>query len=121
MAAGKFNDIIEKKATYRRSFQLFRSFVEIGSDDNVPVDLSGLSSSDVLCKLRKKLTDTSALISFTTSIVDPANGIIEISLTAAQTSSLNFDNAAWDLFVVWSPSETEKFLEGNMTLIKAAS
>lgn len=120
MAAGKFNDLIEKKATYRRRFQLFRSYVE-GADDNVPVDLTGRSSSDILCKLRRKLTDSSALISFTVAIIDAAEGIIEISLTAAQTASLNFDNAAWDLFVVWSSTDTEKFLEGNMTLVKAAS
>jgi len=118
MAAGKFNDIIEKKADYTRQIQLFATYIAKDDVGNVPINLT---AATITAKLRKKLTDPSPLISFTTSIVDAANGLLEISLTSAQTSSLNFDVAAWDLFVTFPSGKVEKFLEGNMVLQKAAS
>lgn len=121
MAAGKFNDIIEAKATYKREFSLYRRYY--GKDDpaNVPVDLSLVSIDNILCGIKRRITDADPLIRFNVTMVDPVNGKIAIGLTPAQTSLLNFDSAPWDLFVVWKVGDVEKFLEGNMTLSKAAS
>ena len=113
MAAGKYNIIIQKKATFARKFKIYTTYVAEGSADNVPVDLTGCTVSS---KIKRKVDDTSAIITFDTAVTDAENGEFELRLTAAQTASLSFDRGVYDVLVTYADTTVDKVLEGTVVL-----
>ena len=64
----------------------FSSNVTLAGNDGAAFDLTGHS---VEAKMAKGYESTKTRITMTTSVANPATGIITLSLTAAQTSALD--------------------------------
>jgi hypothetical protein len=64
----------------------------LDSDGNV-VDLTGYTA---LAQVRKNKADTSVTTTFTVTL-GGTNGTIRLQLTSAQTRSLSFERAFWDI------------------------
>lgn len=118
MSAGKYNIEIEKKATFSRDFVVYSTYISAGNVGNVPLDLTGATVS---AKIKRKVTDSAALISFTAAVVDAAAGTFRLSLTAAQTASLAFDVGVYDVLITFPSGTVVKFIEGNVVLGKTVS
>lgn len=69
---------IDQYATFRCDFTLL-------TPSGSPINLSGYTW---VAQLRVAKSDTLALASFTVTVLDAVNGIVEISLTAAQVTSM---------------------------------
>ncbi len=107
MSAGRYNIDIEQGATFQRSMTLdeYDSDTETMED----LDLSGYTFSGML---RQEKEDTSAMIAFTIVITDAALGAIQVSLTAAQTSTLPAGTAYYDIEMTRDSGEVIRILEG---------
>lgn len=72
--------------------------LEINQGATYTLDIAGIKKADgtnlditgyqVRAQVRRRLSDTSVLVAFTTAIVTPAIGACRLSLTAAQTTAL---------------------------------
>lgn len=118
MAAAKHNIIIEKKATFTKDFQLFSTYLGKDNVGNVAINLTGAT---VACKIKKKITDSAAVITMDTAIVNALQGRFRISLSAAQTASLSFDTGVYDILVTFPSGTVEKFIEGTVVLDRTVS
>ena len=118
MSAGKYNIEIEKKATYNKVFTYYSTFVADGDAGNVVYDLTGCT---IVAAIKKAITDTSTILSFTTSIVDAEAGKFSISLSPAQTSSIAFDKGVYDIRVTFPGGDSFRVLEGNVVVSKGVA
>jgi hypothetical protein len=119
MAAGKYNIIIEKKATFRKVFTLYTTYLGEGNAGNVPLNLENAS---ITAKIKKKETDASAVITFTSGLVsDGTDGKFKIELSAAQTAALAFEVGVYDVLVTFPTGDVVKYVEGNVVLDKTVS
>ena len=121
MEAGKQNLIVNKKASFRFDFYVLSAYNKALPVDDVgqtPVDLTGCT---IIAKAKKFITDTSNLFSFTATIPTPAKGHCRLELTAAQTASMVWDTGFWDVFITFPSGDVIKYLQGTITLDKAAS
>lgn len=82
MSAGRYDLTIEQGATL--SIPMIWQ-----NEDGTAVNLSGYTLAG---KIRRKVTDPSALVSFTITVTNAANGAFTVSLTATQTGSLPISN-----------------------------
>jgi len=84
-----------------------------GSQTNAPKDLSGYSASAQL----KKTYSSSSAVSFASTISDPEQGVIQISMDASVTSGIKPGRYVYDVKVS-SNLETLRVIEGTV-LVRA--
>jgi len=121
MEAGKLNIIINKKATFRQRVYLLQTYDPLLPVDDplqVPVDLTNAVAT---AKVKKKITDTAIVIALDATIPEPTKGYVDLYLSPAQTSSLNFETGVWDLFIAFGLGDVVKYLEGSVVLDKAVT
>lgn len=76
-----------------------------------PLDLS---TATILSKIKSKLADSTALLSFTVALVtDGTDGKFTISLTYAQTAALTVSKAVYDVEVTIG-TERKKYIKGQI-------
>ena len=77
-----------------------------------PINLSG---SGVLSQAKKSFTGNAA-ITFSTTIVDPINGLIYLSIDAANTISVPAGTLVYDVLVQDPQNNITRVLEGRLFL-----
>jgi hypothetical protein len=102
MAVYVSNIVIEQGFDFDTSFQLE------DSRTNSFLDLSGSSSSATL----KKTYSSSSSVSFASTISNPLIGIISISLTANQTTTLKPGRYVYDVKIITESGKELKAVEG---------
>ena len=111
MAVAAVNIVIEQGFSFSTNFEL-----ESTSTD-LPMNLTGYG---VTAQIRKTYTSSSS-VSFASSITTPSNGVISISLTAAQTAALKPGRYVYDVLIqsggLGSSSDKVKAIEG-MALVR---
>lgn len=117
MEAGKFNILIEKKATFRQDFFLYSQYDKIAGTGTA-IDLTGATVS---AKIKQRETDTSAILTFNANVISAADGQIRIELTPAQTASIGWTSGIYDILVTFPSGDVVKYIEGNVTISRTAS
>lgn len=115
MQAGKANLTISKKASFEYTFYVLDVYdkTKLPNDPaQTPVDLTGCTA---VALVKDKVGGTT-LATFTVAFPNPTLGEVKLSLTAAQTTSLNFKTGVWDIFITFPSGKVEKYLEGNVVL-----
>lgn len=115
MSAGKQNLEIEKKASFEYTFYVLSAYNKAlppNDPGQTPVDLTGCTG---VASVKDKVGGTT-LISFVVTFPNPSIGQVMLSLTAANTSSLNFKTGVWDIFITFPSGKVEKYLEGSVVL-----
>lgn len=103
MAVYVSNIVIEQGFDFNTSFQLE------DTRSNSLLDLSGSSS---LATLKKTYTSLSS-VSFASTITSPLEGIVSISLTANQTTSLKPGRYVYDVKLITQGGKELKAVEGS--------
>ncbi len=84
---------------------------------NTPV---GLSNYTARLQVKRKITDTEAVLTLTTEnggiILDNVYKTITLKATAQQTALLNFNSAVYDLELIDGSGKVYRFAEGSLTL-----
>lgn len=110
MSAGRYDFEIPQGTTFSRAFT-YRD-----SEGN-PFDLSGAS---IELKAYRTITSDAIVLDASTAggeITVGSDGQFELSLTAAQTSALNFETTAYyQLEVTFQDGTVKRPLEGNIAL-----
>jgi hypothetical protein len=107
MAAQNYDLDIEQGSAFKLELQLKQP-------DGEPLNLSGCTAAS---QIRKSARSKNPIIDFTCEVVAPtADGIILISLTHDQTSSLSFSNALYDIEVTFATGEVRRLLMGSVRL-----
>ena len=107
------NIVIEQGYEFETTFQLQ------DTRTNTPLVLSGIGTTDGATAQIRKSYASSKAVSFGSSILDTDNGLITISLTAAQSSALKPGRYVYDVKLTNSTSGKEyKAVEGN-ALVRA--
>jgi hypothetical protein len=114
MAAAKLTLTIEQGATFQMSLTLKNS------STGAALDLT--SWSNFRGQVRKSASDSAVLASFTISRNSPAtDGVLNISMAAADTLGLPPDNLAYDIFATDGNSTTLKLMEGAVIVDPAVT
>lgn len=121
MEAGKQNLIINKKASFEFDFYVLDVYNPALAPDDVGQTPRNLTGCTIDAKAKRKITDTSTLFTFTSSLPTPAKGHCRLALTASQTSSMAWETGVWDVFITYPSGKVEKILEGNLVLDKSAT
>lgn len=108
MSAGKFNMVVEQGSTFRKQLQ-------VKGSDGTPVNLTGYQ---VRGQIRIAFEDVNPTASFTCTITDAVNGIVEIVLTATLTEDLSFTKGVYDIELVAPGGAVTRLLQGNVILSK---
>jgi len=115
MPAGTYNFKIEQGAKFSRDFTW-------RNPDKTPLNINGFVFR---LMAKHKYDDAEPLINLSTteppggiSIIDAANGRFRITLTAAQTAALNFNQAIYDLKAIPPSDDPLRLFEGQITLSK---
>lgn len=117
MEAGKFNILIEQKATFIQDFTLYSSY-DVKTKQGVPIDLTG---ANIVSKIKVKETDENSVLDFTGTVIDAANGKFRISLTPAQTGQISWSSGVFDVLITLSTGETFKYITGKVNVSKTVS
>lgn len=83
-----------------------------------PVDYTGATARG---QMRVNFSDESPAGVFTCAFTDAANGVLQISMTDAETSALNFNKADYDIEVVQAGGIVQRILMGKVTLSREAT
>jgi len=113
MAAGAHDIIMEQGSTFNRTFTL-------KDDDEVVIDISGYRA-DMQIRNDKEAVTTILVCSTAGSYLTipvGTDGVIELSVPASVTSTLDFDIGVYDLETSTSAGVVVRLLEGNCTLSK---
>jgi hypothetical protein len=110
MGAGKLKIRIEQGATFYRSITW--------STDGVPIDLTDATAR---AQARLNANDANPLINFTCAIAYPLTGVIEMSLTATETESIDCASVPrggvlsllWDMEVEFDDGRVYRILQGT--------
>ena len=108
MAAGTYNLTIEKRATFLIS-------LTIKNQDGSSYDLS---NALLFSQIREDSGNTLQADFTITTIGDPTNGVVTLSLSKDQTSSLSVSPSSYDLFIDKNDGTSEKLLKGSVTIIE---
>lgn len=110
-AAGIYNFIVEQGAGFDRTFTYYQA------DGKTPVDLTGY-----LARMQARLsTDaTEKLIDLTTEnggiVLGGAAGTVRVIIPEMLTKTLTFNEAGYDLELIPSGADPDKFLRGTIML-----
>lgn len=112
MKPAKVNIVIYQGSTFQKYFTW-----KVG-DPAMPVNLTGYS---IRCQFRSKLSATESLIEFTTTngkiiITDPLLGNFYLTLTAEETSAIDFKSAVYDVEVVSPSGYVTRLIEGSVSI-----
>jgi hypothetical protein len=118
VAAETYNITIEKGATFSRQIQL-------SDADGADYNLTGFTAS---AQIRESHSSSAVVATFTTTISTPAtDGIINMSLTAAQTAELSVPNSKepefttktyiYDLIITHTDTRVIRLLQGEVTVV----
>ena len=86
-------DLIDAEAIFQGA-DWYKQFQIIDASTKQPYDLTGYT---VASAARKTYTDAAPAFIFSCSVVDPANGIIQIALTNDDTSAIPKGNYRYDV------------------------
>lgn len=118
MSNKKYDITIEQGANLDITTTWYSSYNEQSKTGTV-VDITGYSAR---MKIKKKKEDTNELVELTDGnggiILGGAAGTIQIVMTAAATTDLDFDKAVYDLELISGSGVVTRFLEGVVTLSK---
>lgn len=105
MAADSIVDIVvNQKSSFQVTFHI--------KDGNVPLNLTGYTAD---AKLKSDFySPENTAISFTTSIVNAANGSVSIALTPAQTANLEIKRYFYDMTITNSSGFKTRVVEGTV-------
>jgi hypothetical protein len=113
--------MIKPTSTYLTIYQgatFSETFTWVAGDTNIPVNLTGYSARlqvkdnyDGLVIL--ELNTTNGGIVFPSPLT---SGVINLFMSAASTSVLNFSMAIWDLILIASDGTVTRLLNGRMAL-----
>ena len=103
MAVFVSNIVIEQGFDFNTSFIL---------EDTVTANLLDLTGYTIESQLRKTYTSSSA-VSFASSITNPTQGQIEITLTPTQTSSIKEGRYVYDVKATTNGGMVLKLVEGS--------
>lgn len=106
MAAGNYNIIIEKGATFSR-------IVTVKDDQDIVVDLTNVTTIRSQIRTREQSTDS---WDFTFVNDTPTTGKFIWNMTATDTSLLPSGNAVYDLELEWALGTVERILSGDITI-----
>lgn len=106
MSAGKHNIVVEQGSTFKQRLQ-------VKTSDGTPVNLVGYQ---VRGMVRLDYADTDPTATFSCVITDAANGIIEVTLSAAVTTALTFTKGVYDIELVTPSSNVIRLVQGNVIL-----
>ena len=98
------NLVINAGATFSQQFDLAQS------DDSSPLDLTGYT---IAAQLRKH-AGSSNLTAFTATAMDAVNGLILISLTPVQTTSLKTGRHVYDIVITDAAGDKTRVVEGSV-------
>ena len=121
MQAGKYNLLVNKKASFKFDFYVLNTYDKTLSPDNVGQGAVDLTGCTISAKAKAKIDDTAALFTFTATIPEPTKGHCRLTLTAAQTSSMVWKTGVYDVFITFADTSVVKYLEGNLILDKAVT
>lgn len=89
----------------------FYTAVNLTDDDENVIDLSGYTANG---QIRKTYTSSNA-VSFGINL-QSSNGIVELSLTKAQTANIASGRYVYDVFLTNSSNVTSRIVEGIVTV-----
>ena len=113
MSAGKYNFIIEKGATFTRTFTY-------KDPSDVAIDLTG---AVIYMQIRDNYSAEVAAINIDSdniggnggiTISDPATGVFVITITDEQTTSIPFAQGVYDIEIHYGNGSVERVLEGRV-------
>jgi hypothetical protein len=112
MKPAKVNIIIYQGSTFQKFFTWKTG------DPALPVDLTGYI---IRSQFRSKLTSEEALIEFTTLngkilIVDAPGGHFVLTLSASETTAIEFKSAVYDIEVESPSGYVTRLIEGTVTV-----
>ena len=103
MAAANYNLIIDQGSDFAIELKL--------TETGIPTDLTGYS---VRAQMRKKASSTAITATFTTSITDAVNGIINMSLSNTITKDIKAGTYYYDLEIFTAADAVvERLLKGK--------
>lgn len=110
--ATKYNIQIDQGSTFSHNFVLKDA-------SNTVIDISGYSSRG---QIRAEYTDANADINLTTLITDAANGVVNISLTSAQTKDLTAQRYVYDVELINTTDDSvTRVVQGNVHVYPEAT
>lgn len=111
MSAGKIDLIIEKGATYRKTFIWKQT-------NETPINLTGYTAR---AQIRENEYAASFDLELTTEnggiVITPLDGKIELYISDTDTSAVSLNHGVYDLELLVG-SDVIKFLRGSVTLIE---
>lgn len=111
MAAGKLNLEIEQGATFRRA-------ITVTDVNGVAINLA---NTTIEGKAKQRLNSSEYLFSFTISDRIDNQGKFTISLSANQTSLLDFSTGVYDIEIQFLEGTIIRLLEGSVVLNKGVT
>ena len=100
MTAATYNIIIEQHADFGRGFQL--------KEDDVVLDLTGYS---FVAQLRER-TQSNTAYDFTVTVLDEAQGLINMAMTDTLTATIPAGDYVYDLVMINDNDERTRLLQG---------
>jgi len=98
------NLVINAGATFSQQFDLAQS------DDSSPLNLTGYTISAQI----RKHAGSSNPTTFTATAMDAANGLLLISLTPVQTTSLKTGRHVYDIVITDAAGDKTRVVEGSV-------
>lgn len=88
----------------------FRSEITISDDSGVPVDITNYT---ITSQFRKSYGSTVST-AFSVTLLDPVNGVLELSLTSTQTANIKPGRYVYD--AKYTLTDTVVFVKGILTV-----
>lgn len=111
-SAGRLDLTIQQGATF--SLQL--TFADGNGD---PIDLTGYAGA---AEVRTSYDAATPVATLSVAVTDPTNGVMTLSLTAAQTAALTAPSGGvWDLLLTTPTGDKFRVLEGNVRITAAVT
>lgn len=88
----------------------FESTIDITDSENNPVNLTGYTFRG---QIRKTYASTTS-VSFTITSISPASGIINLVLSATQTSGIKAGRYLYDVEIISSTNTVTRVIEGQI-------
>ena len=98
--------VVDQGATYQTELDLV-------NDDGTAINVANYTFSG---QIRKSYYSSSSTANLTISIVDAANGNVNIVLTAATTANIKAGRYVYDVKMVDTSNTTTRVLEGIITI-----
>lgn len=91
----------------------FETSINLTNDDGTYIDVTDYTFQ---CQIRKSYYSMNPTANVTVSIVNPINGAVKLSLTAAETANVKAGRYLYDLKMTTDAAVTTRVLEGIITV-----